>query len=457
MKKSLLLLSVLASVSAYAGSIDYLAEQDSEYFAHPSMIGKIGTSAAFYNPAGTAFMEDGNYFKINSQTVFKKYKMESNYNGLQKNIGNNQILQITDPIKGSVHESDHPSALVPAIQFVAKNGDRSYFIHAGVAAGGGALKYDGGITAFEVLGEAVQAGLKFDKNKNPLDPSTTVTYQSNNPQTIGSSYYVNTNFGMAQKINPKFSVGGAIRLIYATRDLDCTANYDLSSTDGPEKVKVQLDAERKAYGVGGVIGFDYKPTDKLNIGFKYESEIELYFKSKKGRDGLTVNGSNKNDAIKDILLDQKVITEWTDKERRNLPAVMALGLAYNLNEKVTLLASGNYYFIKEANRDGAYDNYDNGYEVSAGIDYKLNEKVTLMAGYQYTDTGANEDTYKDTDFALDADLYGVGVKYSPREDRAYTLTYSYVDYKTAHANNNTIGTIFSKTVQAIGVSAEFKF
>lgn len=275
MKKSLVLLSILASINAYAGSIDYLAEQDSEYFAHPSMIGKIGTSAAFYNPAGTAFMEDGNYFKINSQTVFKKYKMTNNYTGK---------TGLTDSIKTGNHESDHPSALVPAIQFVAKNGDRSYFIHAGVAAGGGALKYDGGITAFEVLGEAVQAGLRFKLENNkiiPLDPSTTVTYQSNNPQTIGSSYYVNTNFGMAQKLNPKFSIGGAIRLIYATRDLDCTANYDLSSTDGPEKVKVQLDAERKAYGVGGVIGFDYKPTDKLNVGFKYESEIELYFKSKK--------------------------------------------------------------------------------------------------------------------------------------------------------------------------------
>ncbi|MFK4785413.1 OmpP1/FadL family transporter [Fusobacterium sp. MFO224] len=450
MKKSLVLLSVLASINAYAGSIDYLAEQDSEYFAHPSMIGKIGTSAAFYNPAGTAFMEDGTYFKINSQTVFKKYKMETNYPTIDK---------------CGVHESDHPSALVPAIQFVLKEGDRSYFVHAGVAAGGGALKYDGGLTAFEVIGEAIEVAAK--KGAFGNFPNSTVTYLDS-PQAIGSSYYINTNFGMAQKINSKFSVGGAIRLIYATRDLDCTANYDLSlpgTSKTNQNVQVKLDAERKAYGVGGVIGFDYKPTDKLNIGFKYESEIELYFKSKKGRDGLTVKSDIYPDVItsgiKENLLNEKVISEWLDKERRNLPAVIALGLAYDLNDKVTLLASGNYYFIKEANRDGAYDNYDNGYELSAGIDYKLNDKITLMAGYQYTDTGANKNTYKDTDFALDADLYGVGIKYSPRENRAYTLTYSYVDYKTAQANtdysNKGTGTIFSKTVQAIGISAEFKF
>jgi len=449
MKKSLILLSILASATAYAGSIDYLAEQDAEYFAHPSMIGKIGTSAAFYNPAGTVFMEDGTYFKINSQTVFKNYKMENNYSG---------VPMATDSIKTGSHESDHPSALVPSIQYVSKKGNRSYFIHSGVAAGGGALKYEGGITAFEVLGEAVQYGFR------KTGKSTSVNYLES-PETIGSSYYINTNFGMAQKLTPKFSVGGAIRFIYATRNLDCTANYNFAldgNSSDTENLQVQLDAERKAYGVGGVLGFDYKATDKLNIGFKYESEVELYFKSEKGRDGLTASSDTLSkyttSLIKDILLapsQKKVISEWTDKERRNLPATMSLGLSYELNDKITLLTSGNYYFIKEANRDGAYDNYDNGYEISFGIDYKLNEKVVLMAGYQYTDTGANEDTYKDTDFALDANLYGVGIQYSPVENRTYALTYSYVDYKTA--SSSTTGTIFSKTVQAVAISAEFKF
>jgi len=455
MKKSLILLSILASATAYAGSIDYLAEQDAEYFAHPSMIGKIGTSAAFYNPAGTVFMEDGTYFKINSQTVFKNYKMENNYSG---------VPGATDSIKTGSHESDHPSALVPSVQYVSKKGNRSYFIHSGVAAGGGALKYEGGLTAFEVIGEKIQSNF-IEKGYS----STSITYLDS-PEAVGSSYYINTNFGMAQKLTPKFSVGGAIRFIYATRNLDCTANYnfvlDENSSNTQQNLLVQLDAERKAYGVGGVLGFDYKATDKLNIGFKYESEVELYFKSEKGQSGLKVtppstiskDGLADNTIcanIKNNLLKEKVISEWTDKERRNLPATMSLGLSYELNDKITLLTSGNYYFIKEANRDGAYDNYDNGYEISFGIDYKLNEKVVLMAGYQYTDTGANEDTYKDTDFALDANLYGVGIQYSPVENRTYALTYSYVDYKTA--SSSTTGTIFSKNVQAVAISAEFKF
>lgn len=461
MKKSAVLLSLLTSFHLYAGSIDYLAEQDSEYFAHASMIGKIETSSAFYNPAGTAFLPDGTYFKINSQTIFKKYKMTNNYPG---------ITGVTDEIKTGNHKSTYPSLFVPAVQFIIKNNDKSFFIHSGVAAGGGALKYSGGLTAFEVIGESIQASFRYDKNKNPLNPKATVNYIPNT-ETVGSSYYPNINFGISKKISPKLSFGGAIRLIYATRDLSCRASYDLSlsgkipSDEKNENILVKLEAERKSYGIGGVLGFNYKLNDKLNIGFKYESEVELFFESKKEREGLEVLSNVfpeiVTSKIKESLLREKVISEWTDQERRNLPAVASIGFSYNLDDKITLLSSGNFYFIKNANKDNPYENYDNGYEFSFGIDYKLSKKVTLMAGYQYTHTGANENTYKDTDFALNANLYGIGIKYSPKEDRIYTLAYSFADYRTSSATSDIskkgTGTIFSKDVTAFGMSVEFKF
>ena len=139
--------------------------------------------------------------------------------------------------------------------------------------------------------------------------------------------------------------------------------------------------------------------------------------------------------------------------------MMALGVSYELTDRITLLTSGNYYFIKDANRNGCYDNYDNGYEISVGVDYKLNDKWTLMAGYQYTDTGANENTYKDTDYALDADMYGVGVKYTPDETKEFIVSYAYVDYKNGTAVNEKgqETTTFKKEVNAIGLSATFKF
>lgn len=449
MKKTLMLMALVASVNAYGGSIDYLAQQDAEYFAHPSMIGKIGTSGAFYNPAGTVFMEDGTYFKVNAQTIFKDYTMNTH-----KGI-------LSDGQNG-VHNSDFASPMVPSFQFVKKDGDRSYFAHAGIAAGGGTVKYDNGISAFEVIGKGIestfQGGIKDKKGDFILPPDKNAQVNYLGGTTIeGSSFYYNINFGMAQKLNEKFSVAGGIRLIYATRALEGTGNFDLSSTYfGKNKVSVTLDAEREAYGVGGVIGFNYKPTDKLNIGFKYETEVELDFEAKNGKNGLKTTATNPlvEGMIDGALRKELVIREWLEDGNRNLPAMMALGISYDMTDKLTLLVSGNYYFIEQANEDHAYDNYTNGYEASIGFDYKLNEKYTLMAGYQYTNTGSNEGTYKDTDYALDAHMYCVGMSYSPNETRKYTLSYGFVDYQDG--TSSATGTTFEKTVHTIGMSAEFK-
>lgn len=449
MKKSLIILSLLASANAFAGSIDYLAQQDAEYFAHPAMIGKVGVSGAYYNPAGTAFLEDGLYIQLNSQTLFKNYEMQTEIN------------------KKLNHESDHPSAFVPSLQMVKKEGDRSYFLHAGAAAGGGTVKYKNGISAFEVIGQEIENNFKpLGGNVEYLGGST----------VNGSSYYINTTFGIAQKVTPKFSIAGGLRFMYAMRELNGTANYELT-TKLPNKnnpnnplgpfngnVKVDIDSERTGWGVGGVFGFHYQPTEKLNIGFKYETEVELNLDADGKVDTTSIHpafNTGKGGVVDNIdkkLEAHPVIAEWLEDDRRNLPAMMALGISYELTDRITLLTSGNYYFIKDANRNGCYENYDNGYEISVGVDYKLNDKWTLMAGYQYTDTGANERTYKDTDFALDADMYGLGVKYTPDETKEFIVSYAYVDYKNGTAKNGDIETTtFKKEVDAIGLSAIFKF
>ena len=453
MKKSLVILSLLASANAFAGSIDYLAQQDAEYFAHPAMIGKVGVSGAYYNPAGTAFLEDGLYVQLNSQTLFKTYEMET---------------KIAEKLS---HESDHPSAFVPSIQIVKKEGDRSYFLHAGAAAGGGAVKYKNGISAFEVIGQGIELGLPIEY---PMLSQNTVSYLGGSTVN-GSSYYINTTFGMAQKINPKFSVAGGLRFMYAMRELNGSASYfldpvgktHLANKKSYENIHVDIDSERTGWGVGGVIGFHYQPTEKLNIGFKYETEVELNLNADGEVKATATNKIIDNNitdkliagGITETLKKHPVIAEWLEDDRRNLPAMMALGVSYELTDRITLLTSGNYYFIKDANRNGCYENYDNGYEISVGVDYKLNDKWTLMAGYQYTDTGANENTYKDTDYALDADMYGVGVKYTPDETKEFIVSYAYVDYKNGTAVNEKghETTTFKKEVNAIGLSATFKF
>ncbi|MGL4902087.1 MAG: OmpP1/FadL family transporter, partial [Cetobacterium sp.] len=126
-KQKLMILGTILSATSFAGSIDYLSQQDAEYLAHPAMVGKIGVSGAYYNPAGLVWLEDGTYIQVNNQTHLKDYSMEYN---------------------GEKFKSDKASPAVPSVQIVKKAGDTAYFFHAGAIAGGGSVAYGGGIATF---------------------------------------------------------------------------------------------------------------------------------------------------------------------------------------------------------------------------------------------------------------------------------------------------------------------
>ncbi|SJZ83897.1 long-chain fatty acid transport protein [Cetobacterium ceti] len=459
MRKQLLLAAILlTSIKGFAGSIDYLSQQDAEYFAHPSMTGKIGVSGAYYNPAGTAFMEDGTYMQVNNQTHFKTYKMK---------------------VDGETFKSDKPSPIIPSIQIVKVDNGRSYFFHGGAIAGGGNVAYEGGLGMFKVMENMLNEGLNKQaieiakKTKQNLNlPSNFKPIQFTGGNTVkGSSYYVTLQGGVAQKINDHWSAAFALRYVNAERKLKGVGNYSLTAPNYDKNFNMigithanprfDINSERTAQGVNGIFGLNYN-NDKLNVGLRYETETRLNFKTKeKNLKSFASSFGNTNPIIAAGIIDKitnnQNVKEWTNgaKGKRNLPAMASIGASYAITEKTTLLTSGNYYFIKEAGDSfGAYDGYHNGYEVAFGIDHKLNEKWTLMGGYQYTNTGANKHTYKDTDYALDADMFGLGVKYQYSPNLSLMATGATVVYHSATSVTNVT---YSKHVYSMGLGATYKF
>uniref|UniRef100_UPI0026093E76 OmpP1/FadL family transporter n=1 Tax=uncultured Cetobacterium sp. TaxID=527638 RepID=UPI0026093E76 len=221
----------------------------------------------------------------------------------------------------------------------------------------------------------------------------------------------------------------------------------------------------EAYGVTGILGLNYHPNEKFNLGMRYETETKLDFNNKETNLKNGFKNSTKdslNPVLGDILYgavtSDPSVKQWTEEGNgeRNLPAMAAMGASYKATDRLTLLASGNYYFIKgTGDTVGNYKNYDNGYDLAVGLDYILNEKFTFMTGYQYTNTGANEKTYTDTDYPLDANMYSVGLKYNYSEQLQFIGAYSYVDYKPG--TNKETQITYKKRVEAFGVSATYKF
>ncbi|MGL5568792.1 MAG: OmpP1/FadL family transporter, partial [Cetobacterium sp.] len=278
----------------------------------------------------------------------------------------------------------------------------------------------------------------------------------------GKSYYVAFQGGIARKFNEAWSGAIGLRLVDAERKFKGEGNFEISSKKY-EKLKIKpkfdIDSERTAFGVAGIFGLNYHPNEKLNLAIRYETETKLDFDNKESnlKKGFLESTPLFGNQFYNIIKKDAAIRQWMSEGsgKRNLPAVGALGMSYKISDRTTILASGNYYFIKEAGDDlGNFDNYDNGYEVSLGLDYELNSKWILMTGYQYTNTGANEKTYTDTDYVLDANMYSMGAKYKYNKQLEFLTSYSLVHYKT---DENIKNITYKKSVNSFGLGAIYKF
>lgn len=395
------ILGVLFATTALGASIDHVQNLSMEYNANPAQQGAISAgSSPYYNPAGLMQLENGTYLGMGLQYAIGEEKME--YDGKEYSA------DLMEPM--------------PNISLVTKNDDRAWYWTLGGIGGGGELEYEDGVAGIGFLTDLEVAG---------MSPVTSV----NDNYAEGSNKYIQSTLGRAWFITDKVSVSAAGRVVYGMRNLVSEADLDFMTG---ENESISLDSERTAWGYGGQFGLNYKATDKLNIGMRYDTRIlmefeadadETYVNSTLGSifDSIpTLGNGDGYFGISDFY------SEYADgeKSRRDLPAVAAIGASYEVNDVWTVYLGGNYYFNKDADidreADEANSNYRNGWELAAGSEYWMNEKWAWMVGVNYAYTGAPEETYDDVEYAVNSLMLGTGLKY--RHSEATEWVFSVANY-----------------------------
>ena len=234
--------------------------------------------------------------------------------------------------------------------------------------------------------------------------------------------------GSAYKFNDTFSMSGGLKYVYAHRKLDGEAQYDynplVGAAIGLNKNYLSMNSKRNAEGIGGIIGFDYKPTDTLNFAVKYETPVKLKFKSK-------AQENNKMLLAGRPLGISFFYPEYADgvHSRRDLPGVLALGVSKDVN-KWTFSGGYTHYFNKAAKIDRF--KYNDGYEVNFGADYRINDKFTWHAGFNYADTGAKKESFSDVEYAINSQIYATGLTYKPTESSEWKFGLAHVNFNSAN-------------------------
>jgi len=396
---------IFTASSAFAGSIDYLSNQSADYLRTFCRNASTDADSVHYNPAATAFMKDGVVLYLSSQTILRTYSGEL-------------ISPATEPLgKNDVYESKKPSPIVPNFYGIYKKDNYAIFVGAGLIAGGGSVDYKDGVAMMVLTGA----------QNDPM-----MVYQNGNLK--GSSLYYFGSAGGSYALNEALSVSLTARYVYAKKTFEGKANYLVGATP----VSQEVDAEKTAQGIGGIIGVTYKK-DAMILAARFETPTRLNFKTKV-HDNKTFN-----------------IFEDGSKQRYDLPAMIGLGGSYTI-DKLMISTSFDGFLLGLTNKDddGYSEDYSSfGWEMSASAEYAvIPDFLKVSAGYMYANVGGNSDTYNDFDYSLDSHSVGIGGRITPITNLDLVLGIGKIHYVTSKGQSGT--TEYKKDVWNFAFGAEYR-
>ena len=465
MKKFVVLISgaLLLLNSAFAGGILTKTNQSAQFVRMLSRNASTDLDAVYYNPAGLTQLKDGFYFAFNNQSLFQNSTINSYY-----------PLLHNSEYKGETNAPVFPSAFA-----VYKTDKWAFSAGFGVNAGGGTTKFDRGLPSFEKKIALMSAGYKklapiFSTYQIPgvtdygvdisFEGSSVfwgiqggATYKVNKILSVylGARYVpaVNTYNGNIENI--KVSVGGnnipasqyqtmvkpvmngliqTLKTTYTGIETAISGGLNGNTNIADPTLKATLallgsnaqtyndavlvlratesqldqlnksdlndknvDVKQTGGGVTPIVGIDIH-LDKLNIGLKYEHMCII---------GLT----NKT------VVDGTGLFPDGQKTNSDIPAVLAGGASYQVNDKLKLSGSGTIFFDKNVNwgknvylQERTIDK--NFVELAFGAEYKLTDKFALSAGYMNTNTGVSEQFQSDFNFSNDSYTTGLGFQWN---------------------------------------------
>jgi len=419
MKRTLAFAAAAMSVAfAFAGGVENKTNMSTGYLRNPSRNAEFQRpEAAFYNIAGTAFLQDGLWIEAGNQFVFKEYKHEIQLDDAETKAAFTNY-------KIDTASSDTTTVwLYPDFDAVYRKGDFSVFANFGVYAGGGSLNFDDGSSgiAGKFLLSAKDAGAAAQKYATAGVADKAQLYTALAGAAAGAapdhSLKVNSityggQLGGAYKfLDGMVSVGAAFRMVYGTQSMELTSsNAAFKQANGGDTISY----DAKATGFGAVFGAHARPIDKLDLSLQYSTINKIKYKVD------NVDGK----------LAEFLGIEDGNKFNNDLPATLSFGAAYNVIDPLLLSFSCNYYFNKQATMDSILgeNDYDNSIEFALGADYKINDMVGASLGFSYSKQGINDESNSLFAPVLDSFCVGGGVEVTPIENLTLTAAGMWVNY-----------------------------
>ena len=223
---------------------------------------------------------------------------------------------------------------------------------------------------------------------------------------------INVQPTIAYKVNNRLSLGAGVDVQYA--DAELTSAF-FAGAEG----RSILEGDDISYGYN--LGAMYELTEQTRLGLSYRSQI-----NHKLEGDITLEGTGAADST------------GSGKANLNLPEMVNLGVAHQLDNQTTLLAGAtwfgwsNFERITATRDDGSLtsnvpQNYDNTWAFNIGAEYEYSPEWTFRGGIQYDETPTIDGSR--TSRTPDGDRIWIssGATYNVTDRLAWDFALTYID------------------------------
>ena len=419
----------LFATAAFAGGIMHNTNQSTDFVRNFAQDASISNSAVYYNPAGTAFADDGLFVSVNSQTVWQTREIE------------------TDLLGDYEGES-----FVPVMPSILLNWHRGNFAVSGgfflIGGGGEAKFYDG----LPMIDQLISAMITAQSSANPALAKLAAAAGISSPTDLfsakftGKQYVYAWQLGASYRFFDMFSAFLGARFNYAYNAYEGTMKSSIDNeTLNALFTKTLLDCEQTGWGITPIasLGFHYK---KLSAGIKYEHNTSIEMETDTEEIDATVAAT---------------MPQFTDgaKTDNDLPATLSVGVSYAWLDWLRTGIGYHHYFDTFASypNDKQDDLDGDENEFVFGIEADIVEQLTVSLGLQRTLYGITDEYINDLSFVTDSWSIGGGLafRFTPKfQVQIGYMETIYEDYKKKEATG--ITKTYDRTSHNIAVGLDFK-
>jgi long-chain fatty acid transport protein len=426
--------------------------------------------AAFYNPAGLAFMKKkGLHIQYTNQTVHAERASSQDYWGIAipGNAGLTNVIQnpLLNKMSGipNQYTAQTTSPVLPSADIVWNGKNYAVYLDIAVTQAAPGLTFKQGLPIMDFAEYA-----PVETVSKTLGAPTTISQYLRKNSAKRTEYYVAGTIGASYAFLDWMSAALGFRYIYAQGEQSLTVK-NLGMTDSvgavafldaniaPTEFPWYVDTTVKGHGEGLILGMHFKPIDIIDIGLKYEYYFPMVLQKKNKK--FIASWSSMASGQLNIFLDnwatgmimynllygaypgaQQLVNyipqmqtddvrSVKDKLAVTYPQTISLGFSIKIIKNLRAETSGELSLRPFAKQDGREKNYNMGYRVGQSLEWEFVPNYFVSVGYLYTDYGIKKTRRNEVDQLLTNHTIGGGFKLEPIEYIDIQVGAFYVFYK----------------------------